>query len=183
MTSNSHRLRCPSCGATYLYSLDKINDSSVVECQNCGKRFSTQAGTSGLSAAAFDDADAIKPSIHFLSETVDGVRVRCPICGSKYIYTDEHRLDGGKVSCQNCGSTIDADGENVILVKEPAPARVQTEDWGICVIIIIIILFVPWLIAIPLILCIAAWKMVQPREPSDLDTKIVKRDVEGPGPW
>lgn len=182
MTSAGQNLKCPSCGAIYRYSFDKIDDSNKVECQNCGKRFSTQTGTSGLSSTA-DDTDAIKPSIHFLSETIDAVRVRCPICGSKYIYTDEHRLDDGRVSCQNCGSAIDADGENVILVKEPAPARVQTEDWGLCVIIILIILFVPLFIAIPLILCIAAWKMVQPREPSDLDTKIVKRDEEGPGPW
>ncbi len=183
MTANSYRLKCPGCGATYLYSSDKIDQSSSVECQNCAMRFSTQIGSEGMTAVPMEDSDAIKPSIHFLSETVEGIKIECPNCGSKYIYTDEHKLDDGGVSCQNCGSVIDAVGEDVLLVKEPAAAGPQSEDWGLCVIIVLIFLFVPLMIAIPLIICIAAWKGMQSREPSDLDTKVVKRDTEGPGPW
>lgn len=183
MSSTNHRLKCPGCGATYLYSSDKIDESNSVECQNCAMRFSTQIDSVGLSSIPLDDTDAIKPSIHFLSETVEGVRIKCPNCGSKYIYTDEHKLQDGRVKCQNCGSAIDSVGEDVFLVKEPGPAVAQTENWGLCVIIILIFLFVPIIIAIPLILCIVAWKGMQSREPSDLDTKIVRRDTEGPGPW
>ena len=183
MSSTNHRLKCPGCGATYLYSSDKIDQSNSVECQNCVMRFSTQIGAGGLAAVPMDDTDAIKPSIHFLSETVEGVRIECPNCGSKYIYTDEHKLQDGRVNCQNCGSAIDYVGEGVFLVKEPGPAGAQTEDWGLCVLIILIFLFVPLIIAVPLIIVIAAWKGMQSREPSDLDTKVVKRDTQGPGPW
>jgi transcription elongation factor Elf1 len=184
MTAESHRLRCPGCGATYRYSLDKIDESNSVECQNCAMRFSTQIGSDGLIATPVEDTDAIKPSIHFLASTTEGVRVKCPNCGSKYVYTDEHKLDSQTVSCQNCGSAIDYVGEAILLVKEPAPAGTQTEDWGLCAIILIIFLFVPLIIAIPLIICIVAWKGTQSyREPKDLDTKVVKRDSEGPSPW
>jgi len=146
-------------------------------------RFSTQIGSEGLSAVPMDDTDTIKPSIHFLSETVEGIRIQCPYCDSKYIYTDEHKLEDGGVNCQNCGSAIDAVGEDVLIVKEPGPAGTQSEDWGVCVIIILIFLFVPLIIAIPLIICIAAWKGMQSREPPDLDTKVVRRDTQEPGPW
>jgi transcription elongation factor Elf1 len=183
MASDRHRLKCPGCGATYMYSSDKIDQSNSVECQNCAMRFSTQSGFEGLTTEPMDDSDAIKPSIHFLSETVEGIRIKCSYCDSRYIYTDEHKLEDGRVSCQNCGSAIDAVGENVLLVKEPAPAKTQSEDWALCVIIVLIVLFVPLIIAIPLCLCIVAIKGMQSRESSDLDTKVVKRDAQGPGPW
>ena len=183
MTSASHRLKCPSCGATYLYSSDKIDESNSIECQNCAMRFSTQIGSEGLSAAPMDDTDAIKPSIHFLSETIEGVRIKCPNCSSKYIYTDGHKLEDGRVNCQNCGSVIDAIGEDVLIVKEPGLAGTKSEDWWSCVIIILIILFVPFIIAIPLIICIVVWKGMQSREPSDMDSKVVKREAQGPSPW
>lgn len=184
MPANSHRLRCPGCGATYLYSSDKIDQSNSVECQNCAMRFSTQIGSDGLTALPMDDTDAIKPSIHFLATTTEGVRIKCSNCGSSYIYTDEHKLDNQTVSCQNCGTAIEYVGENILIVKEPAPAAAQTEDWGLCVLIIVIILFVPLIFAIPLILCIVAWKGTQSsRESKEMDSKVVKRDAEGPSPW
>ncbi len=183
MSSTNHRLKCPGCGANYLYSSDKIDESNSVECQNCTMRFSTQMGSEGISSIPLDDTDVIKPSIHFLSETVEGVRIKCPNCGSKYIYTDEHKLQDGRVNCQNCGSAIDYVGEDVFLVKEPGPARTESQDIMLCVIIIIFILFVPLIIAIPVILCTLVWNEMQTREPSDLDTKVVRRDTEEPGPW
>ncbi|MHA1950942.1 MAG: hypothetical protein ACW99G_11110 [Candidatus Thorarchaeota archaeon] len=182
MTTNSHRLRCPGCAATYLYSSDKIDESNSVECQNCALRFSTQLTSEILAPSPGDDSDAIKPSIHFLSKTVEGVRIKCPNCGSKYVYTDEHKLDQQNVSCQNCGSEIEYVGENILIVTEPAPAGTKTEDCNLCVVLILIILFVPLIFAIPLILCIGGWKVSQGRGSTDLDSKIVKRDTEGPGP-
>jgi predicted Zn finger-like uncharacterized protein len=147
-------------------------------------RFSTQIGSDGLTVAPIEDTDAIKPSIHFLATTTEGVRIKCPNCGSSYIYTDEHKLDVQTVSCQNCGSAIEYVGENVLIVKEPAPEATQTEDWGLCALIIIIILFVPLIIAIPLILCIGIWKGTSSsRKSTELDSKVVKRDSEGPSPW
>jgi predicted Zn finger-like uncharacterized protein len=139
----------------------------------------------GMIAVPKDDTDAIKPSIHFLATTTEGVRIKCPNCGSSYIYTDEHKLDDYQtVSCQNCGSAIEYVGENVLIVKEPAPAAVQTEDWSLCVLIIIILLFVPLIIAVPLILCIGIWKGTSSsRKSTELDSKVVKRDAEGPSPW
>ncbi|MHA2025746.1 MAG: hypothetical protein ACW98U_07575 [Candidatus Thorarchaeota archaeon] len=185
MTADSHRLRCPGCGATYLYSSDKIDESNSVDCQNCAMRFSTQMESDGMIAVPKDDTDAIKPSIHFLATTTEGVRIKCSNCGSSYIYTDEHKLDDYQtVSCQNCGSAIEYVGENVLIVKEPAPAAVQTEDWSLCVLIIIILLFVPLIIAVPLILCIGIWKGTSSsRKSTELDSKVVKRDAEGPSPW
>ena len=180
MTEDSHRLSCPSCGATYRYSIDKMDGSGHVECQNCGKKFMASGG--GMISTPFDDSDAIKPSIHFLSETVEGTRVKCPYCGSSYIYTDEHRLDSGMVNCQNCGTAIEVEGENVLIVKEPTGAQEQTENWTECVIIILIILFIPWPIAILLVICYAAYKILQSREQTHLDSRIVSRDAEGPGP-
>jgi predicted Zn finger-like uncharacterized protein len=176
-------LSCPSCGATYRYTSDKIDESGYVECQNCVQRFSAYAGTDEWLAIPHEDSDAIKPSIHFLATTTEGVRIKCPNCSSMYIYTDDHKLDYHTVSCQNCGSAIEYVGDNILIVKEPAPAAIQNEDWGLCVLIIIIFLFVPLIIAIPLILCIVAIKGVSSSMSSDeFDHKIVKRDAEGPSP-
>jgi predicted Zn finger-like uncharacterized protein len=146
-------------------------------------RFHTQIGSEGLSAVPMGDADEIKPSLPFLGTSVEGIRIKCPYCGSKYIYIDEHRLEDGRVNCQNCSSVIDAVGEDVLIVKEPGPAVTRSEDFWLCCIIIIIILFVPLIIAIPMIICIAAWKVMQSKESTDMDSKVIRRDAQGPDSW
>jgi predicted Zn finger-like uncharacterized protein len=181
MEADSHKLSCPSCGSTYRYSSEKIDESGYVECQNCAKRFTAYAGVGEWVSEPIDDSDAIKPSIHFLSERVEGTRIECPKCRSTYIYTDEHRLESGMVSCQNCGSDIEAVGENILIVKERTGAQTQTENWAECVIVILILLFVPWYIAIPMVICYAVYKMNQSRDQTHPDSKVISRDSEGPG--
>ncbi|MHA2227907.1 MAG: MJ0042-type zinc finger domain-containing protein [Candidatus Thorarchaeota archaeon] len=166
-----------------MYSPDKIDESNSVECQNCAMRFSTQIGPDGLSAVPKSDTDAIAPSLPFLGTSVEGIKIECPNCGSKYIYKDEHRLKDGRVNCQNCSSVIDAIGEDVLIVKEPIPAETQSENFVLCLIIIIVLLFVPLIIAIPIFVCIAVWKALQSRDSFDYDSKVISRDTQGPDPW
>jgi predicted Zn finger-like uncharacterized protein len=182
MDEDSHRLSCPSCGATYRYSIYSEDEGGFVECQNCAKRFTAYDGPDGMVTAPIDDSDAIKPSIHFLSERVEGTRIKCPKCDSTYIYTDAHRLDNGMVSCQNCGNKIEGLGESVLIVKEPAGARTQTENWAECAIVILILLFLPLIIAIPALICYGVYKMNQSRDQTHHESKVVSREAEGPGP-
>jgi predicted RNA-binding Zn-ribbon protein involved in translation (DUF1610 family) len=130
----------------------------------------------------YDDPDAIKPSIHFLSERVEGTKINCPNCGSMYVYTDKHRLESDMVSCQNCGSMIEEVGEAVLIVKEPTGAPTPTENWAECAILILLLLFLPLQFAVPIVLCYAIYKVSQSREQTYFDSKVVSRNAEGPGP-
>ncbi len=181
MSSAGQRLRCPNCGAVYFYSQEKIDESNSIECQNCMTRFIAQEGPQQLTGIPIDETDTLKPSIDFLSETVDGIKIKCPHCGSSYIYKDEHGIATGSVNCQNCGKAIEAVGEDVVVVKEREVSG-SSEDCVLCALIVIIFLFVPWIIALPLIVCIGLLKAQQHGVVGGQESKVIKKDDQGPGP-
>ena len=87
-------------------------------------------------------------------------------------------LADGKVECQNCGKTIDAVGDDVLIYGGHSESR-ESENVAIICLLFIIFLFVPWYIAIPAIACILLFKGVSGRE-SDSERKIVRQDSQGP---
>ena len=178
MSSAGHRLKCPRCGAVYTYTSEKIDQSSSVECQNCTMQFSIEMQTEGLEMIPIGDSDAIQPSEEFTRETVEGIRIECPSCNSKYLYKNEQISSEGKVNCQNCGKAVEAVGEDVIIVKEQTIPG-TSEDWTFVILIIIILLFVPWWLAIPLIIGILIYR---DQQSGRQESRIIRRDKQGPGP-
>jgi predicted Zn finger-like uncharacterized protein len=114
---NGYRVKCPSCGAAYWYGLEKVDENGSVRCQNCAMRISVGSAPMAYTSASADTDDAIVPSRRpFLTLTTsEGVRIKCPNCGAKYIYKDQQKLPDGRVQCQNCGVTIEAVGEEVVV--------------------------------------------------------------------
>ena len=178
---NGYRLKCSSCGATYLYSMDKLDDNGSVECQNCAARILTDSGFGDSVRLSILDQDAIVPSRETSLPSVEGLKIKCPNCFAKYIYKDYHRLEDGRVKCQNCGMVIDAIGEDVLIFEAPMQSESSGNAAIICL-LIILILFVPWIIAVPLIICIVMLKGINDNQGRDEDRKIVRQDAQGPGP-
>lgn len=120
--NEGYRVTCPSCGATYRYTQDKIDEDGSVECQNCALRIFTDSALGEYRAVSNDESDAIVPSRKpFLTlDTREGVKIKCPKCSAQYIYKDHQRMSDGRVHCQNCGALIDAVGEDVLVYEAPA---------------------------------------------------------------
>ena len=85
---------------------------------------------------------------------IGGIRVKCPHCKSTYIYRDEHRIVDNYVQCQNCAASIEAAGEEVVIIEESSEKDTNTCDAATIVLILVLLLFVPWIFAIPLMICI-----------------------------
>jgi predicted Zn finger-like uncharacterized protein len=128
-----------------------------------------------------DESDAIVPSRKpFLTlDTREGLRIKCPNCSAQYVYKDHHRMKDGRVHCQNCGALIDAVGEDVLVYEAPAESTGQ-ENAVLLLIVALIILFVPLIFAVPALICIAAFKFCGPLRSEQDETKIYRRDTEGP---
>ncbi|MBN2229414.1 MAG: hypothetical protein JW779_07440 [Candidatus Thorarchaeota archaeon] len=174
---DGYRIKCPSCGATYWYSTEKINDYGGVECQNCAMQISTDFGVQGYTTARTDQPDAIVPSREVFVPTSEGVKVKCPHCMAQYIYKDNQRGEDGRVHCQNCGKLIDTVGESVLVYETPAKSGNSENGLLICI-VILLLLFVPWYIAIPALVCIAAFKGCNSMK--EEETKVYRRDTQGP---
>jgi predicted Zn finger-like uncharacterized protein len=178
---NGYRVRCPSCGAKYWYALEKIDEYGSVECQNCGKRISIDSAPMEYATASGNMPDDIVPSRKpFLTLTTsEGVRVKCPHCGAKYIYKDQQKLPNGRVQCQNCGVTIDAIGEDVVIYQSPAESG-RSNTILIVVMVAIILLFVPLLYAVPLLLCIIALELCSSMKTESQETGVYTDSGHGP---
>ena len=177
---NKFRLSCPNCGATYLYSAGKIDDKGFVECQNCAKQMFVRMSDDGaVATSAEEDPMAIEPSLVDTTKSVEGINVKCPNCGAKYIYKDEQRLEDGRVKCQNCAKVIDAVGDEIIIYRD---TTVSEESESINVMlwcaIAVILLFVPIIFAIPLVICI----IISQRDKLGGSRKVVRKRATGPGP-
>jgi predicted Zn finger-like uncharacterized protein len=161
--------------------LEKLDEYGSVECQNCAMRISIDSAPMEYTTASGDTPDDIVPSAKpFLTLTTsEGVRVKCPHCGAKYIYKDQQKLPDGRVQCQNCGVTIDAVGEDVIVYQAPAESD-KTENTLIIIIIVLIILFVPLIIAVPLVVCIAAFKFCSSTKTESQETGVYTESGQGP---
>jgi predicted Zn finger-like uncharacterized protein len=178
---NGYRVKCPSCGAAYWYDLEKIDENGSVRCQNCAKRISVGSAPVAYTSVSADTDDAIVPSRRpFLTLTAsEGVRVKCPNCGAKYIYKDQQKLPDGRVQCQNCGVTIGAVGEEVVVYNAPAESD-KTENTMIIVIIILILLFVPIPIAVPVVVIIAAFEFCSATKTESEETGFYTESGQGP---
>ncbi len=176
---NKFRLNCPNCGATYLYSAKKIDDEGFVECQNCAKQMFVRMSDEGaVTTFAQEDPVAIEPSSIVTTASVEGVRVKCPNCGAKYIYKDEHRLEDGRVKCQNCAKVIDAVGDEVVIYRDTTVSEESdSSNAMLCCVILVILLFVPIILAIPLVICII-WQ----RDKISGGKTVVRKRAAGPGP-
>ncbi len=177
---NKFRLKCPNCGANYVYSAEKIDDEGFVECQNCAKQMFVRMSDEGaVATSAEKDPMAIEPSFVETTKSVEGVNVKCPNCGAKYIYKDEQRLEDGRVKCQNCAKVIDAVGDEVVIYQDTAVSGesepINTMLW--CA-ILVILLFVPIIFAIPLVICI----IISQRDRIGGSRKAVHKRSTGPGP-
>ncbi len=146
------RLKCPSCGATYWYSSDNLDEEGSVECQNCAGRIFVDSMRPD-SDFTHSDYEAILPSRETNQSSVEGMKIKCPNCQARYIYKQHQILENNTVQCQNCGMTIDAVGEDVFIYDEQIEKEGSIDGVLICL-LLIIFLFVPWIIAIPVILCV-----------------------------
>jgi predicted Zn finger-like uncharacterized protein len=186
---NGYRIKCPSCGATYWYALEKLDEYCSVECQNCAMHISIDSAPMEYTTASGDMPDDIIPSVKpFLTlATSEGVRVKCPHCGAKYIYKDEQKLADGHVQCQNCGVTIDAVGEDVVIYQAPSEQS-KTENTLVIVmnalvviIIVLILLLLPLIIAVPVAILIAALKFCSSTKTESQETGFYTESGQGPG--
>ena len=176
---NKFRLNCPNCGATYLYSAKKIDDKGFVECQNCAKQMFVRMSDEGaVATSAEEDPMAIEPSLLDPTKSVEGIRVKCPNCGAKYIYKDEHRLEDGRVKCQNCAKFIDAVGDEVVIYRDTTVSEESDSSNAIlCGVILLILLFVPFILAIPIVVCI-----ICQRDKISGGRTVVRKRAAGLGP-
>lgn len=140
-------------------------------------KISTDFGVQGYTVVTDDTPDVIVPSKEPFFPTAEGVRVKCPHCGARYIYKDEQRVDDGRVHCQNCGVLIDTAGESVLVYESP-PEPSSPENTALICIIVILLLFVPLYISIPALICIAAFKGCGAMK--EEETKVYRRDTQGP---
>jgi predicted Zn finger-like uncharacterized protein len=174
---NIIRIGCGACGATYWYPLEKIDEHGAVECQNCTERIFSDFGLQGSTTSIKGQPDVIVPSKEPFFPTAEGISVKCPHCMAQYIYKDEQRENDGRVHCQNCGKLIDAVGDSVLLYEAPAESGNSGNALLICV-IVLLLFFVPWIIALPALVCIIAIKGCTTMR--DEETKVYRRDTQGP---
>ena len=182
MVSNNidgYRVKCDSCGARYLYSVDKLDEHGTVECQNCEARIFV-GSLQGGARASYPDHDAILPSRETDRPSVEGMKIKCPNCLARYIYKDHHMLENDKVECQNCGKIIDAIGEDVVVYGGPTESSSNTGNGVLICLLVFIFLFVPLIIALPAIACILLFKGISERS-DDSERRIVRQDGQGPG--
>lgn len=177
---NKFRLECPNCGATYLYSAEKIDDEGFVKCQNCARQMFVRMSDEGAVATSTEkDPMAIEPSFVETTTSVEGVNVKCPNCGAKYIYKNEQRLEDGRVTCQNCAKVIDAVGDEVVIYQDAAVSgESDSSNAMLWCVILVILLFVPFIFAIPLVICI----IISQRDKIGGSRKAVSKGATGPGP-
>jgi len=160
--------------------LEKFDEYGDVECQNCAMKISTDFGIQGYTDVIDDTPDVIVPSKEPFFPTAEGVRVKCPHCGARYIYKDEQRADDGRVHCQNCGKLIDTVGESVLVYESP-PESSSSENIALICIIIILLLYMPPIISIPALICIIAFKVSS--DMNKEETRVYRRDTKGPDLW
>lgn len=178
---NGYRLKCPACGATYWYTWEKIDEYGSVECQNCAMRIFVDSFASVETTMSKNVPDAIVPSRKpFLTlATSEGVRVKCPNCSAQYVYKDSQRMEDGRVRCQNCNTIIDAAGSDVLVYQAPVD-KTKSEDTAMLCIILLLLLFVPLLIAVPVVICIVALRLCNPAKKEEQETFVFTEDTQGP---
>jgi len=144
---SSSRHTCAFCKKTYLYH--GCNDDGSLYCQNCGKIFYPRVSVD-LQGERVPTA-----TTWLTTRRIQGVRVKCPHCGATYVYRDEHRIGNDKIQCQNCAASIEASGEDFIIIEETAYEDESTpgDILSICF-ILVLFFFVPWIISFPLIICL-----------------------------
>jgi predicted Zn finger-like uncharacterized protein len=181
MVSNSpegYRVKCDLCGAQYFYSVDKLDEYGSVECQNCTARIFVDSfqGTIGTSIL---DNDTIIPSKETDRVVEEGIKIKCPHCLARYIYKEHQIIENNQVKCQNCGRTIDAIGEDVLIYDEH-PESGGSENIAIICLLVIIFLFLPPIIAIPTIACLLLMRAASENKRDDGERKIIRQDGQGP---
>ena len=163
-----------------MYSAEKIDDEGFVECQNCAKQMFVRMSDEGAVATSVEkDPMAIEPSFVETTKSVEGVNVKCPNCGAKYIYKDEQRLQDGQVKCQNCAKFIDAVGDEVVIYQDTTVSgKSESINAMLWCAILLILLFVPIIFAIPLVICI----IISQRDKIGGSRTAVSKRATGPGP-
>lgn len=131
-----------------------------------------------VATSAEKDPMAIEPSFVETTASVEGVKVRCPSCGAKYIYKDEQRLEDGRVKCQNCTKVIDAVGDEVVIYRNTTVSE-ESESGNalMCCAILLILFFVPLIFSVPLVVCI-----ICQRDRISSSRTVVRKRAAGPGP-
>lgn len=176
---DGYRLKCPSCGARYWYSSDKIDEYGSVECQNCAGRIFIDSMRPDA-GYPFSADDAIMPSRETHQSSVEGIKIKCPNCQARYIYKQEQIHEDNTVECQNCGKVISAVGEDVLIYGGRESEPEGSETWVLLCLVLIIFLFVPLIIAIPAILCIVCLRSLSQSKSDDGPRKVIKKDSQGP---
>lgn len=117
--------------------------------------------------------------------------LNCPNCGATNVYSAEAVDFEGFVDCKNCGKRFRAHESDEREETPIAPRPIGTQFYnyteapkkssnaGLWCIIVLIFLFVPFIIAIPAIICILVFKREQlfgggrgsgPKKPKSSDT-------------
>ncbi|TFH03826.1 MAG: hypothetical protein E4H14_16005 [Candidatus Thorarchaeota archaeon] len=99
---------------------------------------------------------------------------------ARYIYKQHQISEDNTVQCQNCGITIDAIGEDVVIYGGSTEPDSNTGNGVLICLLVVIFLFVPLIIALPTIACILCFKGLSGSKSDEGNRKVVRRDGQGP---
>ncbi len=142
------RLRCPNCGAEYVYTNYQLEKDGYFHCQNCGMSITNQGlPLSGSEGPQLRRTERVEQPTRV--ERTGGIRIKCPSCGASYLYNENQRRTDGSFGCQNCGAPISGEAGERVVIETTSP--VSTSPNGLIVIIgVLVMLFVPIIVGCPL---------------------------------
>jgi hypothetical protein len=118
----------------------------------------------------------------------DGTQATCPYCGNTFSYTQNDLNHDGTVACRGCGSIIETKRQPMARQGQPSPShdpifsqgtrsrtsgstsssatvrKSGTSGTSVACGIILVLLFLPLIIAIPVAICIGLWYMSKNKE-------------------
>ena len=106
----------------------------------------------------------------------DKTQATCPYCGNTYSYSHNEMQEGGIVSCKGCGSIIETQRQparqqtgypttsDPVFSGQPQQYRKRgPSGTSVACSIILVLLFIPLIVAIPIAVCIGLWYMSKQR--------------------
>jgi len=114
-------------------------------CQNCNSR----VGAGGIRIIGERSQSGSSGGV-VTTERIDGLSIKCPRCGATYVYFDAQRNNDGQFRCQNCAAPLSVVGEKIVVESVVTHGERGPGSGALVCIGMIMILFVPWIIVVPL---------------------------------
>ncbi len=104
------------------------------------------------------------------TERIDGVSIKCPKCGATYVYFDTQRSLDGQFRCQNCATPLSGVGEKIVVESVVSQEERGLGSGVLLCVGIFLILFIPWIVGVPLGLFVIWLALKGPSE-----SRVVKK--------